>query len=51
MASKKENALPTEREPEAETWEKVRANKSRGKRELHTIEIETYKNDNSKVSI
>lgn len=48
MASSKENSEPKERLPaEAETWERERANKCRGKRELHTIEMETYENDNT----
>ena len=48
MASSKENSEPKEKLPaEAETWERERANKCRGKRELHTIEMETYENDNT----
>lgn len=49
MASSKENSDPKERLPEAETWERDRAGKCRGKRELHTIEMETYENDNTET--
>jgi hypothetical protein len=40
---------PEERLPEAETWERERAGKGRGKRELQTIEMETYENDNTEI--
>ncbi|KZS19023.1 BRCA1-associated-like protein [Daphnia magna] len=43
-ASSKEKS--EERLPEAETWERERASKGRGKRELQTIEMVTYENDN-----
>jgi len=38
-----------ERLPEAETWERERASKGRGKRELQTIEMETYENENTEI--
>ena len=44
--SAKDNSEPKERLPEAESWERDRAGKCRGKRELHTIEMETYVNEN-----
>jgi hypothetical protein len=37
-----------ERLPEAETWERKRASKGRGKRQFETIEIETYENENTR---
>ena len=37
-----------ERLPEVETWERKRASKGRGKRELQTIEMETYENENTR---
>ncbi|KAI9553431.1 hypothetical protein GHT06_021339 [Daphnia sinensis] len=43
-ASSKEKS--EERLPEAETWERERASKGRGKRELQNIEMETYENEN-----
>lgn len=45
----RENSEPKERLPEAEVWERERASKCRGKRELHTIEMETYENDNTEA--
>lgn len=46
-ANSKEKA--EERLPEAETWERERAKKAKGKRELQTIEMETYENDNTGI--
>jgi hypothetical protein len=37
-----------ERLPEAETWERKQASEGRGKRELQTIEMETYENENTR---
>lgn len=45
MASQRASVEPEERLPEADTWQKERANRCRGNREVRTIEIETYEND------
>lgn len=47
MASQRTSVEPEERLPEADAWQKERANRCRGKREVESIEIETFENSDA----